>query len=82
MTETIFIEIETPVGKNIIVGVIYRPPNNIIEVFENAMNGILDKIDKENKIMGDFNIDLLNQSLVIMLIDSQNSFSHHRIFHL
>ena len=60
--ETIFIEIEKTVGKNIIVGVIYRPPNGRIEIFENAMNEILAKIDKENKIcylMGDFNIDLL-----------------------
>ena len=60
--ETIFIEIEKTVGKNIIVGVIYRPPNGRIEIFENAPNEILAKIDKENKIcylMGDFNIDLL-----------------------
>ena len=30
MIETIFIEIETPVGRHIIVRVIYRPPNNRI----------------------------------------------------
>ena len=58
----IFIEIITAVGKNIIVGLIYRPPNNKIDLFENNVNNILGKIDKENKIcylMGDFNIDLL-----------------------
>ena len=51
-----------PFSKNIIVGTIYRPPNKKVEVFENAMNVLLHKIDKENKIcylMGDFNIDLL-----------------------
>jgi hypothetical protein len=51
-----------PFSKNIIVGTIYRPPNKKVEVFENAMNVLLLKIDKENKIcylMGDFNIDLL-----------------------
>ena len=38
--ETIFIEIKTTVGKNIVVGVIYKPPNGRIEIFENAMNTI------------------------------------------
>jgi hypothetical protein len=41
--------------------VIYRPPNNKIELFENAIDNI-SKIGKENKIcylMGDFNIDLV-----------------------
>jgi exonuclease III len=60
--ESTFIEVATENGKNIIVRVIYRPPNNKIETFENAMNQILSRLDKENKIcylMGDFNIDLL-----------------------
>ena len=60
--ETIFIKIKTTFGNNIVVGVIYRPPKGKIEIFENAMNEMLAKIDKENKIcylMGDFNIDLL-----------------------
>jgi hypothetical protein len=60
--ETSFIEICTNKGKNIIIGTIYRPPNNKIDTFENSMKRILEKIDKEKKIgylMGDFNIDLL-----------------------
>ena len=60
--ESTFIEIATEIGKNIIIGVIYRPPNNKIEVFQDAINEFLSKVDKENKIcylMGDFNIDLL-----------------------
>ena len=60
--ETIFIEISVPKGKNIIIGVIYRPPNNKIEIFQNALNAIIEKVGRENKIcyfMGDFNIDLL-----------------------
>ena len=55
--ESVFIEIITAVGKNIIVGVIYRPPNNKFDSFETKMNQILGKIDKENKLcylMGDF----------------------------
>jgi hypothetical protein len=57
----------TAVGKNIIVGVIYRPPNSKFDLFENKMNQILGKIDQENKIcylMGDFNIDLLKSESI------------------
>lgn len=60
--ETIFIEITIKNGKNIIIGVVYRPPNSKFEIFINSMNTILEKIDKENKhcyLLGDFNIDLL-----------------------
>ena len=72
--ESVFIEICTPIGKNIIIGVIYRPPNNKFEIFENAMNELLNKIDRENKIcylMGDFNIDLLQSETC----DIANKFS-------
>jgi aminoglycoside phosphotransferase family enzyme len=58
----VFIEIATSIGKNMIIGVIYRPPNGNIDLFETKFNQLLSKIDKENKIcylMGDFNIDLL-----------------------
>lgn len=60
--ESAFIEIINPQKKNIIIGVIYRPPNSNFNLFENEINKILSKTDKENKIcylMGDFNIDLL-----------------------
>ena len=60
--ETIFTEISMHTGKNIVIGVIYRPPNAKMDTFQNAINKILEKIEKENKIcylMGDFNIDLL-----------------------
>ena len=61
MIETKFIEIVNNDGKNIIVGVIYRPPNSYFATFESTTNTILEKIDRENKLcylMGDFNIDL------------------------
>jgi endonuclease/exonuclease/phosphatase family metal-dependent hydrolase len=57
-----FIEIITNEGKNTIVGVIYRPPNNKFKEFKDIMNAILENVDKENKLcylIGDFNIDLL-----------------------
>ena len=59
--ETKFVEVVNNNGKNLIIGVIYRPPNISFAAFENTMNKILEKIDRENKLcylMGDFNIDL------------------------
>jgi hypothetical protein len=48
-------------GKNIIIRVVYRPPNGNFESFKRIMNEILENIDRENKqcyLMGDFNIGL------------------------
>ena len=61
--ETIFIEVINPNGSNLVVGVIYRPPNGSIQEFLNCINKLTSAISKENKhsyIMGDFNLDLLN----------------------
>ena len=59
--ETKFIEVTNNHGKNLVIGVIYRPPSSNYDTFKNTMNTILEKVDRENKIcylMGDFNIDL------------------------
>ena len=53
--ESLFVEILVPRGKNIIVGVIYRPPNHHLTDF-------LSKISRSDKccyLTGDFNLDLL-----------------------
>ena len=58
-----FIEIVKPQGKNIVTGVIYRPPNQNVDEFLTMTNELLSKISKENKIfylMGDFNLNLMN----------------------
>ena len=60
--ESLFIEIINENYKNVIIGTIYRPPNNKFRDFECDLKDILSKLDKKNKpcyIMGDFNIDLL-----------------------
>ena len=47
--------------KNVILGVMYRPPNQDVELFVNILKLTMDKITHENKIcylMGDFNLDL------------------------
>ena len=59
--ETVFIEILTNVGKNIIISVIYKPSNNRFNEFKDIIDEILENIDKQNKLcylIGDFNIDL------------------------
>lgn len=64
--ESVFIEIEKDhLGKdrNIVLGVIYRPPDSDVKLFNGFMSIILDKIAEERKFiacMGDYNISLLN----------------------
>ena len=55
-------EITVRHGKNIIVGFVYRPPNQNTALFLDKFNDILSRISKDNKqcyVMGDFNLDLL-----------------------
>ncbi|EDO36449.1 predicted protein [Nematostella vectensis] len=61
-SEILFIEVTCRHSPNIIVGVIYRPPDNNYNQFEQSLNNILQQLDKEKKpcyLMGDFNLDLL-----------------------
>ena len=56
-------EINRPKEKNIIVGVVYRPPNQNLQEFMNSLDLLLASISKENKIcyvVGDWNLDLIN----------------------
>ena len=60
--ESLFVEITVPHGKNIIVGCVYRPPNQNTALFLDKLNDILSYISRNNKqcyVMGDFNLDLL-----------------------
>ena len=45
--ESLFIEIVNPRGKNIIVGVIYRPPNTDVNLFIHNFDELLGKISRE-----------------------------------
>lgn len=61
--ESMFIEITSKTSKNVIVGVIYRPPGSNLNEFHDTLCHILDTIKSENKycyLIGDWNIDLLN----------------------
>ena len=62
-TESLFIEVIKPQGKNIIVGVVYRPPDQNFNTFVDDFSIIAEKISRENKlcyIMGDFNVNFMN----------------------
>ena len=48
-TESIFVEITVPFGKNIIVGCVYRPPNQNTALFLDKFNDILSRISEDNK---------------------------------
>ena len=63
IVESLFIEVTRPREKNIVVGIVYRPPNQRVDDFVSSNNELLDKISRENKIcllMGDFNVNLMN----------------------
>jgi hypothetical protein len=66
----LFIEINKSTGKNTIVGVIYRPPNQSVENFLTKYNALIEKISKENKMcymMGDYNLNLII-SVTLLLV--------------
>ena len=64
--ESLFVEIDKQSVnciKNIIIGVLYRPPNTDPDAFIQSLSPLLEKLDNENKtlyLMGDFNVNLLN----------------------
>ena len=66
--ESLFIEIDKSVfgsGRNMLIGVIYRPPNTDIKLFIDHMKEVLEYVQTENKVLylvGDYNINLLNET--------------------
>ena len=61
--EAVWVEIDIPSSKNIVIGCVYRHPHiNNLEEFSEYMSKTLKKPNKENKeiyISGDYNLDLL-----------------------
>ena len=63
IVESLFIAVIRPREKNIIVGIVYRPPKQRLDDFLSTNNELLGNISRENKIcflMGDFNVNLIN----------------------
>ena len=63
---TKFIEIDKSVfgsGRDLLIAVIYRPPNTDIKLFIDAMRDVLERVQQENKLLylvGEYKINLLN----------------------
>ena len=78
--ESLFLEIIVPHGKNIIVGCVYRPPNQNTAMFIEKFNNVLSLISKDNKhcyVMGDFNQDLLQYNHQVPTQEFIDSLSSH-----
>ena len=62
VVESLFTELIIPNNKNILIGVIYRPPNSNLNDFMTYLQNLLnDPIfnNKDSYLVGDFNIDLM-----------------------
>ena len=65
--KSLFVQITQPElsAKDVIIGVIYRPPNTNVQLFLNRLICMLDKINYDGRpsyLLGDFNINLFNNS--------------------
>ena len=61
--ESLFVEICRPRGENIVIGIIYRPPDQHVDEFIKSTVALMIQISRENKLcylMGDFNLNLMN----------------------
>ena len=73
IAESLFVKIHKPQGRNVIVGVIYRPPDRNLSMFLVHYQELMQKISRENKIcyiMGDFNVNLMNHQCILLLANS------------
>ena len=60
--ESLFVEINRSNEKNVIVGIVYRPPDSKLNEFLCDFDLLVEKISKENKLvflMGDWNLNLI-----------------------
>lgn len=63
--ESLFVEVIRPTKKNIVIGVICRPPDRNLNEFIGELDQLLSRISKENKLvylLADWNINLLCHS--------------------
>ena len=67
--EMFVIEIDNAKDKNVIVSLIYRPPNRSIKTFHEYLKLFLDRTTVSNKnivLIGDFNLNLLDFNLSLL----------------
>ena len=84
--ETLFIEIKSgQIGNknDMIVGVIYRPPDTEVDYFNDLLSNTLSEIKGEKKstyLLGDFNINLLNGDKHVHTQDFLDAMYTHCLF--
>ncbi len=81
--ESLFIEIDRPASKNIVVGVMYRPPDQDVNEFNKYIDNVLTHATRNQKIvylMGDFNINLLNEDVHLPTNDFIDILSTHSLY--
>jgi len=64
-SESLFIQLTNNKYKNVIIGVIYKPPDSDVTKFTKSIEQLLNIVTKEHRpcyLMGDFNIDLLKNN--------------------
>ena len=64
--ECLFVECRQPLNQPVMLGVVYRPPNSDVTLFNSDILAILNGLNLNNSkfsiIAGDFNLNLLNAS--------------------
>ena len=91
--ESYFIEIDKNVFKlksNVIIGAIYKPPTASIDIFNSNIETILKLIQKEKKyayLIGDYNINTLNESNVVSpeiseFVTMMSSYNYHKLINV
>ena len=88
--ESYFIEIDKNVFKlksNVIIGALYKPPNVSIDIFNSNIETILKLIQKEKNLIGDYNINTLNETNVVSHEISEfgtmmSSYSYHKLINV
>ena len=91
--ESYFIEVDKTVFQskhNVIIGGLYKPPNVSIDIFNEKMEILLNKIGKEKKyayIIGDYNINTLNgpsckSTKIHDFVNLMSSYSYNKLIRL
>ena len=81
--ESLFNEIEKSGSKNIVVGVMYLPPDQDVYEFNKFIDSLLVHVTKNQKfvyLMGDFNINLLNEDTHCRTNDFVNILTSHSMY--
>ena len=84
--ESVFVEIgKESLGRprNTIIGLVYRPPNTDINIFNEQISEVLDRIKSEKKqvyLLGDFNINLLDANSHVPIAEFLDTLFSNFIF--